>query len=372
MMKDDQGGNQDDTLIGSVVEKTESWVESLSSAANSAVDLATKAATEITVAACQEKLDSLAAQKSIVNTCDVRHTGEYRICMAPLIDGMLMACALTIGEADKRCEGGAWVVCAPTNQGKTSAMEFLIHGDHSLRPKRSLKIDATNMKDFPKDCASFLNCPAAANSLAQILCQAVAGTAPNVAINFATKASLRARKMMCKPDVMIPFDTLIEMRDADQHGVLHLGQGSVPCPILIIDEFYCETKENVDFVRLLYKEASTLGVVVFIITTNKKWATKLIKLNGGEKIMPLVNNIDNDGYTGTERFVEEPQWNDLSWTVPQLRFLVGPYCLKHGLDPVKVIPEGRKYSPSEARKRAHNEATSIATVKQPPKRVIIS
>jgi hypothetical protein len=262
MMKDDQWGNQDDTLIGSVVKTskhraTESLVESLSSSANSAVDLATKAATEITVAVCQENLDSLAAQQSIVNACDVRQTGEYRICMAPLIDGMLMACSLTIGEADERGEGGAWVVCAPTNQGKTFAMEFLIHGDHSFRPKRSLKIDATNMKDFPKDCASFLNCPAAANSLAQILCQAVAGTA--------AKASLRAGKMMCKPDVMIPFDTLIEMRDADQHGVLHLGQGSVPCPILIIDEFYCETKENAEFVRLLYKEASNLGVVVFII-----------------------------------------------------------------------------------------------------------
>jgi hypothetical protein len=275
--------------------------------------------------------------------------------MAPLIDGMLMACSL-IGEGDERGEGGAWVVCAPSNQGKTLAMEFLVHGDHSFRPKRSLKIDATNMKDFPKDCASFLNCPAAANSLAQILCKAVAGTAPkdDVAINFAAKASLRAGKMVCKPDVMIPFDTLIKMRDADQHGVLHLAQGSVPCPILIIDEFYCETKENVDFVRLLYKEASSLGVVVFINTTNKKWATKLIKLNGGEKIKPLVNNIDNDGYTGTDRFLEEPQWNDLSWTVPQLRFLVGPSCSKHGLDPVKVIPEGRMYSPSEARKRAQH------------------
>jgi hypothetical protein len=68
---------------------------------------------------------------------------------------------------------------------------------------------------------------------------------------------------------MIPFDTLVEMRDADQHGILHVGRGSVPCPILIIDELYCETKENTEFVSLLYKEASNLGVVVFIITTNK-------------------------------------------------------------------------------------------------------
>jgi hypothetical protein len=56
------------------------------------------------------------------------------------------------------------------------------------------------------------------------------------------------------------------------------------------------------------------------------------------KIKPLVKNIDNDGYTGAERFSGEPEWNDLSWTVHQLRFLVDPYCLKHGLDLVEIIP----------------------------------
>lgn len=145
------------------------------------------------------------------------------------------------------------------------------------------------------------------------------------------------------------------MRDADQHDVLQLcrDSDSFPCPILILDEFYCQTKENVEFVRLLYKEACNWGIVVFIITTEKEWASKLISLNGGEKIKPLVNNVDNVGYTGVKRFVEEPQWNDLSWTVSQLRFLVGPFCSKHGLDPMKVIPEDTKFSPGEAWKSAN-------------------
>jgi hypothetical protein len=56
---------------------------------------------------------------------------------------------------------------------------------------------------------------------------------------------------------MIPFDTLIEMRDANQHAVLKMaGEDGVPCPILILDEFYCETQENIEFIRTLYKEAS--------------------------------------------------------------------------------------------------------------------
>jgi hypothetical protein len=154
------------------------------------------------------------------------------------------------------------VVCAPTNQGKTVAGEFLIHGNHTFRPERSLKIDATNMKNFSKDCATFLKkCPAAADSLALLLCQALAGTNTNADATG-------------ELGLMIPSDTLIEMRDANHHDVLTVaGEDGVPCPILILDEFYCETKENVEFIRTLYKEASSLGVIVFIMTTDKKWAT---------------------------------------------------------------------------------------------------
>jgi hypothetical protein len=367
-MTDDKGNNQGGSLIGSVVEKskhkaTESLAESLSSMANSAVERVSKAANEITVAVCRENLDRLAATKSIVNTSDVRAIGKSSVCMSPLIEGMLWACALTIGYPDQPGEGGAWVVCAPTNQGKTFATEFLIHGDHTLRPKRSLKIDATNMKDFPKECASFLNCPSAADSLALLLCQALAGTATNAdaATTFAAKASLRVGKMMCEPEVMIPFDTSIKMREAEEYDDLKLGQNKVPCPILIIDEFYCETEENSNFIRKLYKEASSAGVIVFVITTDREWATKLIKLNGGAKIKPLAKNVDNEGYTGVTRFLEVPQWNDLSWTLPQLRLLVGPFCSEFGLDSTVVVPAGSNFSPAEALKNArflvaHKEA----------------
>jgi hypothetical protein len=120
------------------------------------------------------KSRSLGREQCILNTSDVRQTGKISVSMAPLIVGMLSACALTIGTATAPSEGCAWVVCAPTNQGKSVAGEFLIHGNHTVRPKRSLKIDATNMKNFSKDCATFLKCPVAADSLALLLCQALA------------------------------------------------------------------------------------------------------------------------------------------------------------------------------------------------------
>jgi hypothetical protein len=90
---------------------------------------------------------------------------------------------------------------------------------------------------------------------------------------------------------------------------------------------------------------------VFVITTDREWATKLIKLNGGAKIKPLAKNVDNEGYTGVMRFTEAPQWNNLSWTVPQLRALVAPFCKEIGLDREAVVPSDAKYSPSEALKR---------------------
>jgi hypothetical protein len=326
-------------------------VHALSTAATRAVDGATKHDTDLAVAVCREDLARMASEQSIVNTCDVRQTGKNDISMAPLINGMLWACSLTL---DQPSDGVVWVVCAPSNQGKTFAMEYLIHGEHSFRPTRSLKIDATNMKNFPKECATLLNCPAAAKSLALTLCQAVSGKVAGThgATNFAAKASYHVGKSVCEPDMMIPCDAFIKMRDAGEHNILQIGEGSTPCPILVIDEFYWETEENANFISLLYKEASKLGVVVFVVTSDKKWATRLIKLNGGIKVKPLAANVDNVGYTGVEKFIVEPQWNDLAWEVSQLRFLVKPFCDLHSLDPAEVVPANSKLNPSEAMKQA--------------------
>jgi hypothetical protein len=58
------------------------------------------------------------------------------------------------------------------------------------------------------------------------------------------------------------------------------------------------------------------------------------------------------GYDGSLRFTEAPLWNTLSWTVPQLRALVAPFCKEIGLDREAVVPSDAKYSPSEALERA--------------------
>jgi len=224
-MPDDEGNTKGETMIGKVVKNvgnsaSESLAESLSSAASGAAERATKAVTDVSLVVCQENFNRMAAERSILNTRDVRETGTTSVAMSPLIYGMVDACTLSVG-VDKPGEGACWVMCAPTNQGKTHAGEFLIHGNHAFRPERSLKIDATNMTDFPKDCATtVLNCGAAAGDLAVLLCKALASTKNSASkeSGLAKKATSMLGKMACEPDLTIAFDSLIEMRDADRNA----------------------------------------------------------------------------------------------------------------------------------------------------------
>jgi hypothetical protein len=61
----------------------------------------------------------------------------------------------------------------------SAASEFIMHGEHSLRPDRSLKIDATDWKDFRTDCAEgVFYCSQLASSLSGHLCLALVYRAP--------------------------------------------------------------------------------------------------------------------------------------------------------------------------------------------------
>ena len=331
------------SVIGGVTDSVaESIAASVSSLANSAMAQGKETATYITVEVCQHILTRWATQRSIVNTQDVRETGVDALLISPLISNMLVACDITV-------TGGVWVVCCPSDMGKTFAAEFLMHGDHGLRPERSLKIDATNMRNFPVDCAkNLLNCPLAAENLSLLLCKALSGQPKMI-----DKATNAVGQIVCAPQLMIPFDEKhpIKFRESEGGGApdaIRAVEDNVdPIPILVIDDFNVASKENEEFVEKLLRDASK-GVVVFLLTFDKKWATKLTSLNGGVKIKPLAGNVENKGYDGTKRFVGTPEWNDLQWSVNQLRELIGPFCLKHSLDKAEVVPNDAKYTPKEA------------------------
>lgn len=351
--------NEESSKEGGGLEKimykaAESLGESVSSLAASVADEGRTRLNDFSLNVCREHLDRMAKEQSTVAAAKAA-PGFCGVSMSPMIDGMLNVCPLTAGDGG----GCTWVVCAPTEQGKTMAAQFLIHGNHKLRPKRSLKIDATNMTNFPKDFAKILNCSAAEpiHTMSQLLCQALSDSAPTnepgegkIAKATATMTGV-AGQYICNPGNAIPLSTPIEMRDAEKHDILRMTPFTVsgaPSPILIIDDFFFNTKQNEDFIRALIRDASAQGVIVFLMTRDKDWASKLIQLNGGTKCKPLPTNVDNPGYSGDRRFAGEPKWNGLYWPVEQLRDYVRPFCEKHKINPSEAIPDDAKLTPGEA------------------------
>jgi hypothetical protein len=133
-------------------------IENLSSLAGSALEEGKQRMDDVSLSVCREHLDMMAKQQSIRRSTASNDGAAADVAsMSPIIRGMLKVSALAVPKS-----GCTWVVCAPTDQGKSSAAEFLMYGNHRVRPERSLKIDATNWTNFAEDFATFLNYSAAA------------------------------------------------------------------------------------------------------------------------------------------------------------------------------------------------------------------
>jgi hypothetical protein len=236
---------------------------------------------------------------------------------SPLIDRMVDAYSIA-------STGKILVVCTPVDTGKTSAARFLMHGKHPFRPDRSLMVSATSMKDFPVDYTrDVLGVEKQAGPvLGQILCRALTSAETTEGHAFTESAEIS----MYGPDQILG--------PADFKGL----------PMLIVDNFNEATDKNEDFVKKLLQEASLSRVFVFILTSDKEWATTLVGLNGGCKIKPLYGNVDNKDYKKSKQFLGDPEWNTMPWTVETLRALIQPLCV----NPVELVPDGAKMLPVEA------------------------
>jgi hypothetical protein len=220
-------------------------------------------------------------------------------------------------------------------------------------------INSSAMEDFPtefsRDELGVEKQQAAGPVLGQILCQALTSVEPpSSAGEFADKAG--TGKAMDNATC-----TLQERRPFVETNAINMyGPGQIPSPaldrkrlpMLIIDNFNRATDKNKDFVEKLLQEASQFGVFVFILTSNETWATTLVGLNQGCKIKPLHGNVNNADYEITKHFRGVPEWNTLPWPVETLRELIRPVCVKHGIDPVTVVPDGAVMLPVTANDRA--------------------
>jgi hypothetical protein len=288
------------------------------------------------------------------------------VVISPQIEKMLAAYLFA-------SRGRVIVVCTPSGTGKTTAAEFLMHGKHPYRPDRSLKISAASLRDFPVEYAEKgLGVKKAGYFLGGILCRALktaepsrghAATVTVTVTELVAKAGTFVDKLLCKQQVSVPFaeSAAISIYGRDSISNSQPGVTFPRFPMLIIDNFDEDTKENTAFVQKLLQEAADIGVFVFILTTKQGWATKLVGLNGGAKIRPLHGNVDNTDYELCRSFTGVPDWNTMPWTVETLRALIQPLCEKNGIDPVEIVPDGALMSPTVAKDEVASSIAFLAT-----------
>jgi hypothetical protein len=124
--------------------------------------------------------------------------------------------------------------------------------------------------------------------------------------------------------------------------------------LLILDNFNEVYVENQAFVKKLLQEASQYNVFIFIMTSNRDWATTLVGLNGGSKIKPLYGNVNNTDYKIYLKFSGVPDWNTLPWTIECLREFIRPDCEACNIAPATVVPDSTLMSPVEAMDKLAN------------------
>jgi len=185
-MNDNKESMNDDGRAGALqqlsIAAVDALVDDVSSLAGSALEeKGANRVNEFSLKVCSENLLRMAKDRSIVNAFEVEDVHDG-VAMSPMIEAMLKACFLSLPVVGSKGSGTTWVVCAPTEQGKSVAAQFLVHGDHSMHPKRSLKIDATNMTNFARDFARYLQCSAAESCLSKVLCEALSDTVPQVTL----------------------------------------------------------------------------------------------------------------------------------------------------------------------------------------------
>jgi hypothetical protein len=287
-----------------------------------------------------------AAAKTVVNT-DVKNKA---VVVSPHISRMLDAYELASG-------GGVLVLCAPSDSGKTCAAEYLMLGDHAFRPDQSLMISAVAMKNFAVEFADLtLGCKKAGPFLSKLLCQALA-TDPGSVQGSVAKAGKVASMGSCKASEAVAFNnnTPLSSYGPNDTYTSEPIETFQRLPVLILDNFNEESQENTTFVKNLLQDATDHEVLVFILTKESDWASKMVKLNGGTKIKPLFGNVNNPDYSEVGTFSGEPDWNTLGWDVETLRELIRPQCVKNSLDPIELIPDRAVVGPREAKAKVHFE-----------------
>jgi hypothetical protein len=317
-----------------------------SSIVGSVVDVDTSASNRILNFGLIEKLKlSLARDAAAKTVLNGTYNGK------PVVMSPHIKCMISAYRASYEV-GKVVVMCSPGNSGKSSAARFLIHGEHPARPQRSLIVSAKGMVDFALQFSELLGVKSASAESDEHLCIALTQISQDssAAAGLVLKAGDLAESSLCfatNSRRSFTSDRPIKMHRPEKiRSPRKIGLGEMP--VLIIDDFNKATEENKSFVEKLLQSAAPCGVLVFILTEKRDWATTLVGLNGGRKIKPLHGNVNHADYTPSRNFTGVPDWNSLQWPVETLRELILPRCETPEINPVKVVPDGAVMTPDEA------------------------
>jgi hypothetical protein len=92
-------------------------------------------------------------------------------------------------------------------------------------------------------------------------------------------------------------------------------------PLIIVDDLP-RSDWNCEFVGRLYTAADAARVNVMILTNDREWANTMININGGVKILPMEEVINNPRQRRDVPFTDAPIWTGMYWDEGDIQALV--------------------------------------------------
>ena len=217
---------------------------------------------------------------------------------------------------------GQTTVCyGASGCGKTTSAVYLLRGDYPHRPEYAIMIEAEGSSDIATSFAKRMSAPAAASQIVSILVAAV--MLPTETESTAKKLkgdiSKWLRRLNCvSPSIGEPANIIARPPFTPNNGV----DPSYKIPPLIIIDDLPRSDLNCEFIGRLYTAADAAQVNVLILTKDREWANTMITINGGVKILPMEEVIDNPRERFDARFTETPIWTGMYWDEQDIEALV--------------------------------------------------
>jgi hypothetical protein len=237
-------------------------------------------------------------------------------------------------------EGKTYICCGNSGSGKTTAAMYLLHGDYDFRPQRGILVRAADQEDFATEFAKLLGAPDAAPIIHNLLVRALKPKemrrTVHVSSMWALIDSFRS-KLWRKKCFAMAFETeLIQIAVGGLTGPPRTRENCTDLPLLIIDGL-TKSEKNKSFVGRLYEQVTDENVSALIMVKDENWADELIKLNGGVKILPVDQVIDNPrGQRVDIAFTTKPQWKKLLWDLEGIT----AFASLEGITDVEMLADG--------------------------------